>query len=473
MQPKRLSTLLLIAGLIALGSAHSPRAVLAAGASAGLDQAVLGAIEPNAGKWQTWLLKSGDQFRLPAPPDKAATTEEIKQMKALASQRDSEALDTIAFWNAGAPGYCWNQMYLDEAIRNNRDNPTASRALALLHAAIYDATVAAWDSKYAHNRPRPSEFDSSLMTALPNPYSPSYPSEHAVTAGAASAVLAYLFPDQAQRFADTAEEAANAFVQAGVQYPSDAEAGLELGRKVAELAIARAKTDGFDAKWTGKVPTEAGQWTGENPVLPMAGSWKTWVLKSGSEVRPPPPPKHDSAQMAAELKAVEAFTRTPKSNADAFFWQYGSGATRNHQFWNDQLNKKLMEYRLDDNPPRAARAQALMNIAQYDSGVACWDAKYAYWAIRPFQLDPEFQPLFPTPNHPSYPSAHSCLSMAPAVVLAYLFPHDADSFIALAEQAGDSRVWAGIHFPSDIEAGETLAQAVAQKVIEYAESDGS
>ena len=62
----------------------------------------------------------------------------------------------------------------------------AFRDLALLHVAIYDATVAAWDSKYTYNRPRPSEMQPDLETAIHNPSSPSYPSEYAVTAGAAS-----------------------------------------------------------------------------------------------------------------------------------------------------------------------------------------------------------------------------------------------------------------------------------------------
>ena len=81
------------------------------------------------------------------------------------------------------------------------------RMMALLNVAIYDATIAAWDSKYAHNRRRPTEIDPTLATAMSNPRSPSYPSEHAVVAGAASVVLGYVMPDDAQLFAAKAEEA--------------------------------------------------------------------------------------------------------------------------------------------------------------------------------------------------------------------------------------------------------------------------
>lgn len=417
------------------------------------------------GTWPTWLLTSGDQFRLPAPPNRAATLAEIKALKAMAGQRDAATLNQIAFWNTGAPAYRWNELFITEALKRNMNTLVANRALALLNAAIYDATVAAWDSKEVYNRRRPSEVDPSIKTVLPNPASPSYPSEQAVTAGAASAVLAYLFPDDAQRFSDMAAQAGQVFVLAGVNYRSDVQAGLDLGRQVGQLAVSRGKADGSDAKWTGAVPAEAGKWTGENPALPLLGTWKTWVLSSGSELRPPPPPAFDSPQMQAELKELQVFTRTPKSNADAFFWEFAAGGLRNYAYWNDQLSLMLFEYDLADNPLRAAQAYAMMNIAIHDAAVACWDAKYTYWGIRPFQLDPAFKPLFTTPNHPSYPSAHSCLSSAAVETLAYLFPQDADTFASLAQQAGESRIWAGLHFRSDIEAGEAMGRAVAQKVI--------
>lgn len=107
-----------------------------------------------------------------------------------------------------------------------------ARAFALVSAAIYDATIAAWDSKYFYNRSRPSQVDQSLTTVIPNPQSPSYPSEHAVVAGAASEVLAYLFPAQAQFYRAKADEAAQSRLVAGVQYRSDITAGLELGARL-------------------------------------------------------------------------------------------------------------------------------------------------------------------------------------------------------------------------------------------------
>jgi len=430
-------------------------------------------VEPDAGQWRTWLLESGSQLRPPAPPDKQASQAEIQELQELVEQRDPDTLDQISFWNTGAPVYRWNEIAVYEALQHGMSVITAGRALALLHAALYDATIAAWDAKYTYDRPRPSDAFTPFAPAIENPRSPSYPSEHAVVAGAASEVLAYLFPDRADVFREKAAQVGELVLIAGIQYPSDVEAGQELGRQVAALAIERAMNDGSDAQWDGILPDEPGIWNGQNPIAPMAGTWQTWALDSGSEFRPGPPYAYDSPEKAAELEELRNFERTPKSNAVALYWEWGSGGTRNYVNWNEQLSRKLLEYQLGDNPPLSARAYALESIAFYDAMVACFDAKYTYWAIRPFQLDSTFQTVFPTPNHPSYPAAHSCLSTAAAEMMAYLFPREGSTFLELAEQAGESRIWAGIHYRSDIVSGTQLGRDVANKVIGIAENDGS
>jgi membrane-associated phospholipid phosphatase len=432
-------------------------------------------IEPHAGRWKTWTLSSGSQFRLPRPPHGAAQVAEVRNLIARADQLDTAALNAISFWDSGPPGYRWNEIAANILVRDNITGPRSARVLSLLNVAIYDATIAAWDSKYFYNRPRPSEVNPRIDTVIPVPNSPSYPSEHAAVAGAAAAVLSYLFPNEAQTFANQAQECGESRLNAGVQFPSDVSAGTELGSKVAELVIARAKTDGSDAVFTGQIPTGPGFWRGTNPVTPLAGTWRAWTLTSGSEFRPPPPPAFDSAQKAQELAEVKNFPRPiPASGANfnttrlAYFWQ---GNTV--KLWNDILTVKLFEYQLDRNPPRAARAYALMNIAGYDGSIACWDAKYTYWAARPNMLDPTIVTLFPNPNHPTYPSAHSMFSSPFATVLGYLFPRDADYFTAQAQEAGLSRIWAGIHFRSDVEVGLETGRAVGQKVVEWAKNDGS
>jgi membrane-associated phospholipid phosphatase len=431
--------------------------------------------EPRAGQWKTWVITSGSQFRLPPPPHGSAQVAEVRNLITRAGQRDAAALDAISFWDAGPPGYRWNEIAVDQLVRNNITGPRSARVLSLLNVAIYDATVAAWDSKYVYNRRRPSEVNSFVAPAIPVPNSPSYPSEHSAAAAAAAAVLGYLFPNDAQIFANQARECGESRLNAGVQFPSDVSAGMELGSKVAELVIARAKNDGSDAVFTGSIPTGPGFWRGTNPNEPLAGTWRTWVISSGSEFRPPPPPAFDSAQKQQELAEVKNFPRPiPASGANfnttraAYFWQ-GNTA----KLWNDILTVKLFEYHLDLNPPRAARAYALMSVAAHDAIIACWDGKYTYWAARPNMLDPTIVTLFPNPNHPSYPSAHSMFDGPYGEMLGYLFPRDAAYFTAQAQEAGTSRIWAGIHFRSDIEAGLGIGRAVGLKVIEWAKNDGA
>ena len=429
--------------------------------------------ERPAGTWKTWVIASGQEMRVPSPPDAAATAKELDELAQIASTRDRAALDRVAYWDTGAPSYRWSELAVAEHLKNGNNWLPAARSLALMHIAIYDAMIAAWDSKYAYKRLHPSDVRHSLTTTLPNPANPSYPAEHAVAAGAASEVLAYVFPDRAAFFRAQAEQAARSRLIAGVNYPSDVAAGLALGRGVAALVIARGKSDGTDAKWTGSVPSGPGRWNGTNPILPMAGTWKPWVLSSPGEFRPGPPVPYDSPEKATELAELKTFPRTPQTNNEASFWEAAVGGLRAHQYWNEQLSKKTLEYRLDEDPPLAARAFVLPFVTLYDAGIACWEAKYAYWAIRPFQLDPDVKPVFATPNHPSYPAAHACASISVTRTLGYLFPRDAEAFAALGERAAESRIWAGIHYRSDIVAGRQLAISVADKVIARAMQDGA
>jgi membrane-associated phospholipid phosphatase len=421
-------------------------------------------VEPEAGQWQTWVLESSDALRPAAPPDAAATQAELAEVQQAVAGLDEAALQQIAYWDAGAPNYRWLEIAFNQFKSKGANPQRTGRGIALLNVAIYDAIVAAWDAKAAYNRPRPSQVDPTLTPLVAVPNSPSYPSEHAVAAGAAAEILSYLFPDNAQTFAAQAEEAAHSRVLAGVQYPSDAEAGMALGRQVAEQVIERAMTDGSDAVWDGQMPTEEGHWTGENPNEPMMGTWTPWVLASGDELRPGPPFANDSPELAAELAEVQTFTRTWQSNQKALYWQAFEGG--NMAFY-DFANKRIFEHHLDTNPPYAAQIYATLATARLDSLIACWDAKYVYWAIRPYQLDPELVPLFPTP-HPSYPSGHSCGSGASATVLESIFPAEAAAARALADEASESRIWAGIHYRNDMAVGGALGQAVAEKVLAHA-----
>src|SRR5258708_29932285 len=165
-------------------------------------------VEPGAGKWKTWVIPSGSALRLPAPPDSEVSTAEVQWVKECVSQRDQATLSTVRYWDAGSPGYRWMQLAEQYVIGAGLPAPLQTRALALVAAAISDATVAAWDSKYAYNRKHPSDLDPMVPPVVAVLQSPSYPSEHATPASAAPPVLANLFPDPATTVVDIANQAA-------------------------------------------------------------------------------------------------------------------------------------------------------------------------------------------------------------------------------------------------------------------------
>ena len=122
---------------------------------------------------------------------------------------------------------------------------------------------------------------------------------------------------------------------------------------------------------------------------------------------------------------------------------------------------------------RAARAFALLNMAMMDAAVGCWEAKYFYFNPRPSALDPTIKTSIGLPNFPSYTSGHSTFSAASATVLTYLFPGEAQAFDAMKEEASISRLYACIHYRSDIEAGKDHGRRIAGYTLRFARQDGA
>jgi len=425
-------------------------------------------VEPGAGKWKTWVIPSGDALRLAAPPDSQVTARELQWVKDCISQRDQATLAKIDYWDAGSPGYRWMQLAQQLVVSEGLPTPLQTRALALVAAAISDAMVAAWDSKYAYNRSHPSQLDSTIAPVVAVPQSPSYPSEHAAAAGAAAAVLQYLFPDQTAVLATMASDAAASRVMAGVAFPSDVFSGLDLGESVGKAVIGFAQNDGSGQPFNGSYPPTPGVWSSSTPVSPLAGSWKPWVLTSAQDFRLPPPPIFGSDAANQRYAAVKNVTHTNAVNHLAWFWQPGF-----FQPWLQQVDLEIFQNHLDTNAPRAARAYSYETIAQHDATLACWDTKYTYLELRPSQADPTIPTLFANPQHPGYPSGHACASGASAAVMSTLFPNDALLFTSMANDAGTSTVDAGIHTQLDVSEGLTLGTQVGQKIAARALADGA
>ncbi|MBI2202093.1 MAG: twin-arginine translocation signal domain-containing protein [Armatimonadetes bacterium] len=124
--------------------------------------------EPYAGNWSTWVLRSAREMRLPSPP--AATsleaTRELAQLKQAQFARTEAQIAAARFWDTGPATRRWTEIQL-EMIKNHRPNPPrASRGLALVHIAMFDALIAAWHAKYAYRQPAPTSVDSTLVAAL-------------------------------------------------------------------------------------------------------------------------------------------------------------------------------------------------------------------------------------------------------------------------------------------------------------------
>lgn len=404
-----------------------------------------------------WLVKHYGQ--IPAPASPKSIQREVADLKAIIARRSADDIARFHWWAVGGPIYRWNELILDEMQNAFVTLPLAARHLALFHAALDDAVSIARHHGKSAARQGPVTIDAAIRASTASV------SDHAAAATAAADVLGYLFPARAAYFAAKAEEAMQSRLLAGVELPHEVDAGRAIGRGVAAQAIAHGKADRSDTTWSGAVPEGPGIWKGKGPIAPQAGSWQPWLLATQSEFRPAAPPAFDSDQVKSALSELKTFARTPRSNHRGIYWEVHGGA-RAHTLWNEIARTRLLEYAAA--PATAARVLAALNIAIADAGTACWDAKYAYWFIRPSQLDPELKPLFSPPNHPSYPAAHGCYSTAAATVLAGTFPQDRDRLLALGKEAAEARVWAGIHYRFDIDAGQEIGRKVGERALQRA-----
>jgi PAP2 superfamily len=316
------------------------------------------------------------------------------------------------------------------------------------------------------NPPRASRALAHLSTAMHLAALPGESGQDDAVAGAASTVVAHFYPDEA----------------AGIQALADRLADVEskafaAGRLAGRLLIARARSDGADAVWTGTVPQGPGYWVPTPPAYiypplePLAGTWRTWNLRSGSEFRPGPPPEYGSAQFLAETNEVYEVSQnlTDAQKRIAEFWADGAGTVTPPGHWNSIAIELVPA---GWSTLREAQLFATLNTAQADAFIACWDAKYAYWSLRPVTairqlgLDPNWLSYIATPPFPSYVSGHSTTSGAASTVLAGSFPDRARELGAIAEEAAISRIYGGIHFRSDNEAGLDLGRRVGSVALD-------
>ena len=407
-----------------------------------------------AANWETWLLDNPHLITADAPPAAGQLKAELKTVKQRTENLDEKQRSEIKYWDAGAPAYRWNQIapeLLSQDFKAVLRTPGA-----WMNIAIYDATILAWKEKVKYKRQRPHAADASIKPVVKVPLTYSYPCEHSVTAAAAANVLAYFFPAKADSILQLARTASQSRVNAGVQLPSDTEAGWKLGEQVARQIIEKAKNDGSATVWKGEVNKDPKKWTGKYTMGIELASFKPIVIKSADQFRPLPPPDFE-----ADMKELRDFKQTFKTKSIAYSW-----ANRGPEFWNDLASLKMFENRMSDDAPAVARIYTVLNTSYHEMTIAIMDVKYAYWGIRPDQLDPSYKPLMATPPFPGYPSGHAAGAGTSCAVMEYFFPEDAKEFQKLAQECADSRLYAGIHFRTDNEVGLKMGKELGKYVVE-------
>jgi membrane-associated phospholipid phosphatase len=355
------------------------------------------------------------------------------------------AARAVKFWEAGAT-VGWNRMARDLVVEHATGAAPAIRVYALLSVAQYNAVVAAEAGGAGPERPSPA----------------------AAVAGASAAVLTYLYPGKAGLLEARVDDQAAAPAWPGEQ-GTDFAAGEAIGREVAAGMIERAKTDGYFAPFTGTVPVCDGCWVNgpAGPAFATLGHAKTFFLASGGQFRPAPPPAFGSPEFLAGLGEVRQIsdTRTPAQDSIAKFWSLQGGTISPLGYWNLVASDLIVRHRLSER--RAAHTLALMNAAGFDAVVASHEAKYTYWLIRPTQADPAITLPIALPSFPSYPSNHAAISAAAATVLGAVFPAARAALESGAVEAAISRIYGGIHYRFDADAGLELGRRVGRYVLDH------
>jgi membrane-associated phospholipid phosphatase len=371
----------------------------------------------------------------------------------------------------------WHDLVFALARAEKQSPNRQARLAGILHTALHDAVVVTWAAKYQFNRKPPSQMAPDVTPVVPItgtvPVSePSYPSEQAALAGTAVGILTTLFPKEEANLKATATELCQTRLLMGANYRSDIDAGFALGQAVAQKALARAATDGADAKWTSTVPTGPGLWVGKEPLEPLMGTWKPWLMTRGDQFRPEPPPAVDSAAFREELALLKRLSSNPMPSQRAIATNF---AVKGLDFGWEPGYALVRQERL--SVPREVRLLAPFAALQVDAYIAAHDAKYTApiptsWRLRPNMADPTIVPLIPQPNHPAYVSNAAIIASAVAALVGSMFPQEAARWQYLGEEAGLSRLYGGIHYPSDERAGNQMGKRLGVLAVQRDQLNG-
>ena len=385
----------------------------------------------------------------------------------------------------------WNEQAINATRLARNPPPMSSFFFATFHAAIFDAVNGITRTHHGWLVDEPAPAGANMDAAV---------------AGAAHTVMIALWSATSNPHnLQVAYEKALAAIPDG-QAKTD---GIAWGEHVAQLVLDKISTAGYNKPIPGKYSsTEAGKWREtpsqfRPPLLPFWGKVTPFVLTSQDQFRCPPPESLGSEAYAEELAFVAK--HGARDNADRTEYQ-----TLSTPFWNDDLGTSTppghwnmvaedLVRRKNLSVPDAARLFALLNFAEADSAISCWETKFYYNTWRPetalremnpeinakLKADPDFIPNMPSPPFPSYTSGHSTFSAAAARTLALYFGTDDIEFSVTSDalpgsvrtfkklsdaqkEAGMSRVWGGIHTMSDNLEAQKAGVKIADWVMEHA-----
>ena len=343
--------------------------------------------------------------------------------------------DVIIDWNARS----------DEIAAQKQVRPVNhSRGTAMLHVAMFEA-VNAIEGRYL-----PYKLNLTADRTA---------SKEAAAASAGHDILLALYPDQQSTLGATL-----ATMLAAVADGEPKAKGIELGKKAAADLIALRAKDGIDAQETYRPHTTPGVYVPTViPLFSTAAAVTPWVMTSGSQFRPAPPPALTSETWTAdlneirELGRIDSTKRTAEQTAIGRFW-FVTGP----RSYNPIVRQVAMAKDMDIVD--CARLFALTSMAGNDAYIAVFDAKYTYNLWRPLTAirnadqtnnsatprDGSWLPLGDTPMHPEYPCAHCINSAAVAAVLQGVAGNEIGEISMTSPTApGVIRKWARLQDYSD------------------------
>jgi hypothetical protein len=397
----------------------------------------------------------------------------------------------------------WNAIAIDVLALGGQNPVVMTRGLAMAHLAVHDA-LNAIDRRYEpylyDTRSEPGAAPDAAVAA-------------AMRDVLVGALIGFGTPEQQAKGKERADAA---FAAALTKIPEGRvkRDGIAVGQAAATAMLTLRKADGATAQVAYTPGTQPGQWRPHpNPVpanppiadttlapgnspamLPQWGQMMPFTMRAPWQFRLRPPSTLTSETYTRDYNEVkrlggkQSTARTAAQVEIARFWYEGSAPG-----WN-RIARIIAGQRALDRWEHA-RLFGLLNAAMADGYIAGADTRYLYNFWRPVTAiragdsdgndatagDPTWETFMNTPSLPDYPSTHSVLGGAAAVVMSRLFGTDQVSFTMTSgppfagitrsftsfsqaqEENGDSRVYSGIHFRNSTVAGILQGEQIGRQ----------